>query len=118
MTFSEIYENIKLALDSMLSNKVRSILASLGVLIGISTVILMGWVLSGLQSAMDDTFRIIGVDMIYIDKWDWAGGKNWKDIRNRKDISLEQAEEFMNTVRSAEVMFPSVRDWSDRKSVV
>jgi putative ABC transport system permease protein len=112
MTLSEIYENIKLALDSMLSNKVRSILASLGVLIGISTVILMGWVLSGLQSAMDDTFRIIGVDMIYIDKWDWAGGKNWKDIRNRKDITLEQADEFMNTVKSAEVMFPSVRDWS------
>lgn len=112
MTFSEIYENIKLAIDSMRSNKVRSLLASLGVLIGISTVILMGWVLSGLQSAMDDTFRIIGVDMIYLDKWDWAGGKNWKELRNRKDLTLEQAEQFMGLVQSAEVMFPSMRDWS------
>lgn len=112
MNFSEIYENVKLALDSMRSNKVRSILAALGVLIGISTVILMGWVLTGLQTAMDDTFRIIGVDMIYVDKWDWAGGKNWKDIRNRKDITLEQVDEFINTVQSAEVMFPSMRDWS------
>jgi putative ABC transport system permease protein len=111
MTFSELYENVKLALDSMRSNKVRSFLASLGVLIGISTVILMGWILSGLQSAMDDTFRIIGVDMIYIDKWDWAGGKNWKEIQYRKDITLEQTEDFMNLVQSAEVVFPTVRDW-------
>ncbi|MBX3044672.1 MAG: ABC transporter permease [Candidatus Kapabacteria bacterium] len=96
----------------MKSNKVRSFLASLGVLIGISTVILMGWVLSGLQSAMDDTFRIIGVDMVYLDKWDWAGGKNWKEIRNRKNITLEQAEQFMNTVNSAEIIFPSIRDWA------
>ena len=112
MTISELFENIKLALDSMRSNKVRSILASLGVLIGISTVILMGWILSGLQSAMDDTFRIIGVDMIYVDKWDWAGGKKWKDIRNRKNITLEQAEEFMSQIKSAEISFPSLRDWS------
>ncbi|MDX9791118.1 MAG: ABC transporter permease [Candidatus Kapaibacterium sp.] len=111
MKISEIGENIMLAMDSMRSNKVRSILASLGVLIGISTVILMGWVLSGLQSAMDDTFKIIGVDMIYIDKWDWAGGKNWKEIRNRKNISLEQIEDFQNLIQSAEIVFPSARDW-------
>jgi putative ABC transport system permease protein len=112
MTISELYEIIKLALDSMKSNKVRSILASLGVLIGISTVILMGWILSGLQSAMNDTFRIMGVDVIYIDKWDWAGGKNWKDLKYRKDITLEQANEFMSKVQTAEVVFPSMREWS------
>lgn len=112
MSLSEIFENIKLALESMRSNKIRSILASLGVLIGISTVILMGWILSGLQSAMDDTFRMIGVDMIYIDKWDWTGGKRWNAIRYRKNITLEQANEFMSLIKSAEITFPTVRDWN------
>ncbi|GAB1372602.1 ABC transporter permease [Candidatus Kapaibacterium sp.] len=112
MTFSEIIENIKLAYDSMRSNKVRSFLASLGVVIGISTVILMGWILSGLQSAMDDTFKIIGVDVIYIDKYDWAGGKKWKETRNRKDITLEQADDFMSLIQTAETAFPTIRDWA------
>ncbi len=111
MKLSEIGENIVIALDAMKSNKVRSALASLGVVIGISTVIMMGWILSGLQSAMDDTFKIMGVDVMYIDKWDWAGGKNWKELQYRKNITMEQVEDFRERLQSAELTFPSVMIW-------
>lgn len=111
MKLSEIRENIVIAYDAMRSNKVRAALASLGVVIGISTVILMGWILSGLQSAMDDTFKIMGVDVMYIDKWDWSGGKNWKELRYRKNITMEQVEDFRERLESAEFTFPSVMIW-------
>jgi len=111
MRIAEIIENIRIALDAMKANKVRSALASLGVVIGISTVIMMGWVLSGLQSAMDETFKIIGVDVIYVDKWDWAGGKNWKQLRYRKDVTLEQCSQLRNQIQSAELTFPSAMAW-------
>jgi putative ABC transport system permease protein len=113
MKLSEVGENIKLAYEAMASNKVRSFLASLGVVIGISTVILMGWILSGLQSAMDDTFKMIGTDVIYVDKFDWAGGKKWTDIRNRKNITLEQVNELRKRIKSAELTFPTARIWGD-----
>src|SRR3989339_586452 len=100
MIFSEIVESIRIAFDAMKSNKMRSGLASLGVVIGISIVIMMGWVLGGLDSAMMDTFNILGTDMLYVDKWDWSGGKSWKEVRQRKDITLQQTEKFRKKIQS------------------
>lgn len=111
MRIFEFIETVKIAFASIWSNKLRSILASLGVVIGISFVILMGWVISGLDAAMLDTFRIIGVDMLYVDKWDWSGGKRWQDLRQRKDIRLEQAEELVESLEYAEVAMPLIRQW-------
>lgn len=111
MKLAEFKETVIIALEAMKANKLRSLLASLGVIIGISTVILMGWILGGLQSAMDETFRIIGVDMLYIDKWDWSGGKNWKLVRQRKDITFEQAQQLQERLSYAELVFPNARTW-------
>jgi putative ABC transport system permease protein len=111
MRISEIIESVRISYSAMWANKMRSFLASLGVVIGISFVILMGWVLSGLDKAMQDTFNIIGVDMLYVDRWDWAGGKSWKELRQRKDISLRQVLELKDRLRSAEVVVPMVTQW-------
>lgn len=111
MKFTELIENIKLAFESMKANKLRSLLASLGVLVGISTVILMGWLLSGLNDVVDETFNMLGVDVMYIDKWDWTGGKKWKDIRYRKNISMKEYESFNSRMDIAEVIVPIMRSW-------
>ena len=111
MKLSEFIENIKLSLESMRANKLRSFLASLGVLVGISTVILMGWLLTGLNDVVDETFDMLGVDMLYIDKWDWTGGKNWKEVRYRKNISYEEFKNFKERMESAEVIVPLISSW-------
>ncbi|MFH1051940.1 MAG: ABC transporter permease [bacterium] len=111
MRFAEIIETIRISFDAMKANKMRSFLASLGVVVGISIVILMGWVLGGLDSAMMNTFNILGTDMLYVDKWDWAGGKSWKEVRQRKPITLQQIDEFTGKFKSAEVAFPSAVNW-------
>jgi len=108
----EIIEIIKEAFRSILSNKLRSILASLGVVIGVSFVILMGWFLSGLDRAVEETFNLIGVDMIYVDQWDWAGGRNWKLLAARKPITLNQAEELAKVLETAEIVVPVARKWN------
>ena len=106
MKFSEIWEAIVIALDSIKANKLRSFLASLGVVIGISFVIIMGWALAGLDKVLLDTINMIGSDMLYVDKWDWSGGQNWKLLQARKPITLEQANEFIKRVKTAEVAIP------------
>jgi putative ABC transport system permease protein len=116
MKFSEFIENIKLAFEAMRANKLRSFLASLGVLVGISTVILMGWLLSGLNDVVDDTFDMLGVDVMYIDKWDWTGGENWKITRYRKNISMQEYEEFKDRMNVAEVVVPIIRSWNSEVS--
>lgn len=107
----EIIETIKEAARSILVNKLRSLLASLGVVIGVSFVVLMGWFLSGLDRAVEETFNLIGVDMIYIDQWDWSGGKNWKLLAARKPITLNQANDLAKSLQNAEIVVPVARKW-------
>ncbi len=96
----------------MKANKMRTSLATLGVVIGISFVILTGWIISGLDTALEDTINLIGQDMLYIDKWDWAGRhNNWKEIQHRKDITLHQAELFCDKMKNAELTVPVARQW-------
>ncbi|TNE34070.1 FtsX-like permease family protein [bacterium] len=107
----EIKEAILLSFEALRSNKLRSFLASLGVVIGISIVIMMGWLLGGLDKAMQDTFSIIGTDMLFVDKWDWTGSTNWKNVQYRKDITLKQAEQLKTLHGSAEYVIPNVNAW-------
>ncbi len=86
-------------------------LASLGVMIGITFVLLMGWILGGLDRALQQTINVIGQDMLYVDKWDWAGGKSWKLIRQRKDLSMEQAKEFVEKIEGVKLAVPIARKW-------
>jgi len=112
MKIGEIIESFRLAGDSMKSNKLRTALAALGVVIGISFVILTGWIISGLDNALADTFNLIGQDMLYIDKWDWVGNRHsWKEIEHRKNITLRQAEEFCDRMKGAELTMPIARNW-------
>lgn len=108
----EIKEAILLSFEALRSNKLRSFLASLGVVIGISIVIMMGWLLGGLDKAMQDTFSIIGTDMLFVDKWDWTGNGNWRDVQYRKDITLKQAEQLKALHGSAEYVIPNINMWA------
>lgn len=109
--FREIFENIRMSFSSIFSNLLRSTLASLGVMIGISIVILMGWILNGLDTAVMKTFEIIGRDMIFVTKWDWTGSTNWKFLRARKNLTLEDATKLSAMNTSAEYIIPNVYSW-------
>ncbi len=114
MKISEIVESVRFSLQSLRANKTRSSLTSLGVVIGIGFVVLMGWSLNGLEQAWEKTISIVGADMMYVDKWDWAGNKKWNTIRSRKDISFEQVKLFSETNTYAELTIPLLRSWGKR----
>jgi len=110
--FPEFAESVRISIESILSNKLRAFLAALGVVIGISFVVLMGWAISGLDKALQDSINLIGEDMLYVDKWDWAGRKKWKEVRNRKDITYTQAKELISQLTLAEIAVPGASTWN------
>ncbi len=111
---TEFSESFRISIESLRANKLRAFLATLGVVIGISFVVLMGWALSGLDGALQESINLIGEDMLYVDKWDWSGGKRWKEVRNRKEITLEQAKELIDNITSAELAVPVVTTWGQK----
>jgi putative ABC transport system permease protein len=108
---SEIQESFRIAFEGLQANKLRSFLTTLGVVIGITFVILMGWFLNGLDAALESTVNLLGTDVMYIDKWSWSGGQNWRKTMQRKNITYQRAMEFCNSVKTAEVSLPEAHKW-------
>ena len=111
LRLSEIGESFRIAVEALRINLLRSILTTAGVVVGVVLVVVMGWTIKGLDSVWEQTIGIIGRDMLYIDKWNWAGGNNWRKLRSRRDITLRQAELLKGRMESAETVIPLVRRW-------
>lgn len=109
MMILQILEGIKIAFSAIRANKLRSGLTSLGVVIGISFVILMGWLLQGLDDALDQAFTSLGTDVLYVDKWDWSGRRSWRETMNRPNVTLKQCEELQGRLSLAETSTIIVR---------
>jgi putative ABC transport system permease protein len=111
MIFTEIFESTRTAFEQIFASKMRSFLSALGVVIGISVVIIMGWLIMALDDVVESTFNMMGTDMLYVSRWDWSGGQSWEDQRNRKQISLELAQQFKELMTSAELVSISSSSW-------
>jgi putative ABC transport system permease protein len=102
-TFEEFKEGLLIAFAAIRANMMRSVLTTLGIVIGIVSVTLMGTAIEGLNRAFNKSIAAIGADVLYIQKWPWGGGGDWWKIRNRKDLRIQQArmlERQASTVRA------------------
>ncbi|GIV53762.1 MAG: ABC transporter [Candidatus Kapaibacterium sp.] len=108
---TEYVEVLQSAVESLRANPLRSLLTSLGVMIGVAFVSLMGWALRSLDAAWEATLSSLGSDMLYVDKWNWAGGGNWRLLMNRKNITIDQAEEVARRLQSADMVYISADSW-------
>ncbi len=59
-----LWENIVLAINSLLSNKMRALLTMLGIIIGVAAVILIVGLGNGVTNKVEDTFKEMGSNII------------------------------------------------------
>ena len=88
----ELNESWKIALAQMHSNKTRSMLTALGVIIGIVAVTLMGTAITGIQTGFDKSMSIFGDDVLYVTQLPWIQMNDWWNYRDRREIKTEYAE--------------------------
>src|SRR3954454_10010121 len=88
----ELTESWKIAFAQMLSNKTRSMLTALGVIIGIVAVTLMGTAITGIQTGFDKSMSILGDDVLYVSQFSWARVNDWWNYRDRREIKTEYAD--------------------------
>ncbi|MCZ7555626.1 MAG: ABC transporter permease [Bacteroidia bacterium] len=106
----EFKEGISIAFGAIADNKMRSILTTLGIVIGVVVVTLMATVIEGLGMALDKSISSLGADVYYLSKWDWFGSEWWKS-RNRKDVTFREAELLKDQLHIAEAVVPVVSTW-------
>ncbi len=86
MKFSiALRESAQLALQSLLQHKLRSLLSVLGISIGIFAIVFVFTLVDSLEMDIKKSVQSLGKKVIYIDKFEWMGGKGgeypwWKYI--------------------------------------
>ena len=83
-TFRIIWSSFKVALQEFRSNKLRTFLSLLGIIIGIFCIIGVLSIISSMQQAVNNDLKQLGNKAIYIDKWLWSGGPDypwWKYVK-------------------------------------
>ncbi|MGC2237960.1 MAG: ABC transporter permease [Pyrinomonadaceae bacterium] len=100
MTFltSSFYENLKMALDTLRSNKLRSFLTIIGVVVGVITVMLISSVISGIKVAVEKEVESFGTRSIFLYKFDIGihVGRRSQEERMRKPLTFDDAEAIKN----------------------
>ena len=79
---AQLYEYIKMALDNIRANKGRSFLTMLGIIIGISSVIMIMSIGGGAKTKMSDALNAIAGGQIYVYS-NTDGGTDEQDNRGR-----------------------------------
>ena len=87
-----LIENLKIALVAIGSNRSRSLLTTLGIIIGILAVTLMGTLISGLDRSFEKSLSFMARDVLFITKHKWFGNEDWWEVRNRRNMKVEYAD--------------------------
>lgn len=95
----ELKESMTIALRAIRANKVRSILTMLGIIIGVTSVVVMTTAIKGIDNSFQNGISALGSDVLYIDKWAWFSNEDWWKMRNRKNLTMEEYEQFKNMAK-------------------
>ncbi len=85
-------ECLKVAIATLRAHKMRAVLTCLGVIIGVTAVIGLLAIVSGIRDSVERQFSSIGAEMISINRWDWASSGDDEDYEKRKPLTMREFE--------------------------
>jgi putative ABC transport system permease protein len=106
----ELDEARRIALDALLGARLRTSLTTLGVVIGVATVIAVVAILHGLDLAFEEQVASLGPHTVYVSKFAWLtqGRGAWWEMRNRRDLGKRELEAVEREVHLAAAVSPQV----------
>ncbi len=86
--FRLMQESLSFAWQSIWTNKLRTMLSLLGVMVGIFVIGSVFAVVDSLESELRDTFNMLDEDVLFVTKWPWTSGGEedypwWKYVQRR-----------------------------------
>ena len=107
----ELKEGLIISFKAIKANKIRSVLTTLGIIIGVWAVVTMSTAIKGIDQAFQTGVASLGSDNLYIDKWEWFNNDiPWWELRNRKNLDMDDFKEYKDIAKLPVAVAPSI--WS------
>ena len=102
MRIADTKETIRMALDTLRANKLRSGLTILGIVIGVMTVIIISSVINGLNSSVSGLVESLGTNVIWVFRFPVIGVRPTTEMLTRKQMT--EVAEFIRDKSLAYVL--------------
>src|SRR5208283_4955213 len=91
---TELKEGLLIAWDAIVANKLRAALTTLGIIIGIVSVTLMGAAIDGLNRSFHESVSTMGADVLFADRMGWFinSQDEWLKQFKRREVTLDQVK--------------------------
>ncbi len=88
----ELKESFLIAVRAIRAQKMRALLTTLGIVIGILSVTAMATVVNGIEKGFERDMASLGTDVLYIEKWPWGFVSDWWNYINRPNMTADMAD--------------------------
>ena len=86
-------ENLRQAMDTLRSHKLRSALTGFGVVLGVSVIMLVAALITGFNQKIEEEIKQVGADTASVSKWNQSrNGPPALEERQRKPLTMEDAQ--------------------------
>jgi putative ABC transport system permease protein len=109
---TELREGLSISWGAIRANKLRSVLTTLGIIIGILTVTMMGTAIEGLNRALMRSVSSIGTDVLYVSRFNWLimSYQDWVNAMKNPDITRDDIDALERQMTLASAIAPVVDD--------
>jgi len=103
-------ESVSMAMSSLWSNKLRTFLTLLGIIIGVLSIIAVVSIIQGLNNYVYTKFAFYGANDFSVSKFSMMSTslKEWREMLKRKNLTLEHMRLLRKQCKSCELVGASV----------
>lgn len=94
----QIFEALRFAINSVIINKMRTLLSLLGITIGIFAIVSVFTAIDSMERFLRSNLETFGPTTLYVDKWPWMpdedGQYKWWEYANRPNSDFDEFTEI------------------------
>jgi putative ABC transport system permease protein len=107
ISIHQTFESFKIALGAIKANRVRGILTTLGIIIGIVAVVTTMTAANGLENRFKESISAVGSDVLYVSRTPWVFTGRFFQFRNRKNMTLKESDKLERQLKEARAVNPT-----------
>ncbi|MFL5319928.1 MAG: ABC transporter permease [Myxococcaceae bacterium] len=109
----DVFEGARIALFSLRANRMRTVLTTIGIGIGVATLLAIVGIIQGLNASFATQLSNLGTTSLYASKFPWVMKGDWWEYRNRKNLTSEDVDAIRAQSSYAVAVAPSVGRMTD-----
>ncbi len=107
---AELWEGLRITLSMLAAHRLRSALTTLGIVVGVTTVIAIVAIIQGLNASFASSLQSFGTHTLYVSRYKWASlSGDWWKYRNRPPVGWNELHAIERESRLAVAVAP--RAW-------